>query len=228
MYRSTVVFLSRAAVLALALVGSACDNGPGTPTIPTPVLVTETFTGTVTLNGAINHGFSVIDRGSNDRGNHRDRSGRLIYRLSDGNVERRRVHGGPLERGRHLGERAERRHPVAGEPVRPGCTTRTASWSTRPSPTRSRSSIPDRSLVSPAEAGLDCRQSRPVLTSRMPAQPDLIYSSITSSSLRLGRRRPTPRLDERMKCTRYCTSSQPSVESRSICASARLVFECRR
>ena len=63
MYRSTVVFLSRAAVLALALVGSACDNGPGTPTIPTPVLVTETFTGTVTLNGAINHAFSVSGPG---------------------------------------------------------------------------------------------------------------------------------------------------------------------
>ena len=63
MYRSSVAFLSRAAVLALALVGSACDNGPETPTIPTPVLVTETFTGTVTLNGGINHGFSVSGPG---------------------------------------------------------------------------------------------------------------------------------------------------------------------
>ena len=58
----------RAALLALALVGSACDNGPGTPTIPTPVLVTETFTGTMTLNGAINHAFSVSGRRSNDSG----------------------------------------------------------------------------------------------------------------------------------------------------------------
>ena len=54
------------------------------------------------------------------------------------------------------------------------------------------------------------------------------YSSTTSSSRRLGRRRPTPRLDVRMKSTRYCTSSQCSDGSRSICASARLVFECSR
>ena len=63
MYRSTLVFLSRVALLALALVGTACDNGPGNPTIPTPVLVTETFTGTVTLNGAINHSFGVSGPG---------------------------------------------------------------------------------------------------------------------------------------------------------------------
>ena len=63
MYRSTVVFLSRAAVLALALVGSACDNGPGTPTVPNPILVTETFTGTITLNGGVNHSFNASTAG---------------------------------------------------------------------------------------------------------------------------------------------------------------------
>jgi hypothetical protein len=63
MYRPTVKFVSGAAVLALALIGSACDNGPATPTLPDPVLVTETFTGTVTLNGAINHGFEVSGPG---------------------------------------------------------------------------------------------------------------------------------------------------------------------
>jgi hypothetical protein len=62
--RSTVVFLSRAALLCLALIGTACDNGPGTPTIPTPVLVTETFTGTVTLNGAITHNFIASGSGT--------------------------------------------------------------------------------------------------------------------------------------------------------------------
>ncbi len=62
MRRSSVLFLSRAALLALALVGSACDNGPET-TIPTPVLVTEEFTGTVTLNGAVSHGFNVLTAG---------------------------------------------------------------------------------------------------------------------------------------------------------------------
>jgi ABC-type transport system substrate-binding protein len=63
MRRSSVLFLSRAALLALALVGSACDNGPDASTAPTPVLVTETFTGTVTLNGAVSHGFTVSTGG---------------------------------------------------------------------------------------------------------------------------------------------------------------------
>ncbi len=62
MRRSSVLFLSRAALVALALVGSACDNGD-TPTVPTPVIVTETFTGTVELNGAISHGFNVSSAG---------------------------------------------------------------------------------------------------------------------------------------------------------------------
>ena len=62
MRRSSVLFLSRAALLALALLGSACDNGD-TPTIPTPVIVTETFTGTVELNGAVSHGFNVSTAG---------------------------------------------------------------------------------------------------------------------------------------------------------------------
>ena len=62
MRRSSVLFLSRAALLALALLGSACDNGD-TPTVPTPVIVTETFTGTVQLNGAVSHGFNVSSSG---------------------------------------------------------------------------------------------------------------------------------------------------------------------
>jgi hypothetical protein len=57
------VFLPRAALLALALFGAACDNGDLDVTVPTPVLVTENFTGTVTLNGAISHGFNVSTAG---------------------------------------------------------------------------------------------------------------------------------------------------------------------
>jgi hypothetical protein len=64
MRRSTVVFLSRAALLTLALVGTACDNGPEIGPTPTPVLVTETFTGTVTLNGAISHNFNASTAGT--------------------------------------------------------------------------------------------------------------------------------------------------------------------
>jgi hypothetical protein len=64
MRRSTVVFSCRAALVALALVGAACDNGPGITPTPTPPLVTETFTGTVTLNGAISHGFNVSTAGT--------------------------------------------------------------------------------------------------------------------------------------------------------------------
>ena len=64
MRRSSVVFLSRAALLALALFGAACDNGDLDVTIPTPTLVTETFTGTVTLNGAVSHGFTAQSAGT--------------------------------------------------------------------------------------------------------------------------------------------------------------------
>src|SRR5512134_3835573 len=64
MRRSSVVFLSRAALLALALFGAACDNGEDGITVPTPNLVTETFTGTVTLNGAVSHGFTVLTAGT--------------------------------------------------------------------------------------------------------------------------------------------------------------------
>jgi hypothetical protein len=64
MFRTTVVCVSRAALVSLALFAAACDNGPS-PTLPTPpVLVTEVFTGTVTLNGGVNHGFSVSAAGT--------------------------------------------------------------------------------------------------------------------------------------------------------------------
>jgi len=56
--------VSRAALLALALVGAACDNGEDGITVPTPTLVTEEFTGTVTLNGAVSHGFNVSSSGT--------------------------------------------------------------------------------------------------------------------------------------------------------------------
>jgi len=63
MFRSTVVFLSRASLVALALFAAACDNGPDLTPGPTPVPVTETFTGTITLNGAITHPFEASRAG---------------------------------------------------------------------------------------------------------------------------------------------------------------------
>jgi hypothetical protein len=59
MRRSSVMFLSRAALLALVFVGSACDNGPDNPVLPTPDPITETFTGTITLNGSVTHPFTT-------------------------------------------------------------------------------------------------------------------------------------------------------------------------
>jgi hypothetical protein len=64
MFRSTALFLSRAALLTLGLFAAACDNGPDITPDPTPVLVTETFTGTITLNGAQSHGFDVARAGT--------------------------------------------------------------------------------------------------------------------------------------------------------------------
>jgi hypothetical protein len=48
-----------------ALWVGACDNGPSTlPTPPTTPTVTETFNGTVNLNGAVVHNFSTQGAGS--------------------------------------------------------------------------------------------------------------------------------------------------------------------
>jgi hypothetical protein len=61
MSRSFVVFV---ALLAVTIGSSACDNGP-TPTLPTPgPTVTDTFTGTVNLNGSITHSFSTGSAGT--------------------------------------------------------------------------------------------------------------------------------------------------------------------
>jgi hypothetical protein len=61
MSRSFVVFV---ALLAAAVCSSACDNGP-TITTPTPgPTVTDTFTGTVRLNGSVTHSFSTTSAGA--------------------------------------------------------------------------------------------------------------------------------------------------------------------
>ena len=62
MRRSPVVL---ACVLAATMAAWGCDNGPdSTPTTPTGPQVTETFTGTVTLNGSITHSFSATSGGA--------------------------------------------------------------------------------------------------------------------------------------------------------------------
>ena len=54
-----------ALVLAIGLSASACDSDdPVGPTEEAPVAVTETFTGTVTLNGAVRHEFITQRAGS--------------------------------------------------------------------------------------------------------------------------------------------------------------------
>jgi hypothetical protein len=52
-------------LLAAALVAGGCDNGPDTtrPTPPAPT-VTETFSGTLNLNGALTHSFNAQAGGS--------------------------------------------------------------------------------------------------------------------------------------------------------------------
>jgi hypothetical protein len=63
MRRATFLPLTLVAVLALA--GAGCDSGettPTTPTTPSPT-VTETFAGTVTLNGAATFTFNTNQSG---------------------------------------------------------------------------------------------------------------------------------------------------------------------
>jgi hypothetical protein len=62
MRRSLVVF---ACFLAATIAVAGCDNGPDTaPTPPTGQLVTETFTGTVNLNGSVTHSFVTTAGGA--------------------------------------------------------------------------------------------------------------------------------------------------------------------
>jgi hypothetical protein len=62
MRRSLVVL---AWFLAVTIVVAGCDNGPDTaPTPPSGELVTETFTGTVNLNGSITHPFTTTAAGA--------------------------------------------------------------------------------------------------------------------------------------------------------------------
>jgi hypothetical protein len=49
---------------AAALLAAGCDNGPTAPTPPTVNPITETFTGTINLNGATTHPFSQNAAGS--------------------------------------------------------------------------------------------------------------------------------------------------------------------
>jgi hypothetical protein len=51
--------------LAAALLAAGCDNGPDTaPTPPTVNPVTETFSGTINLNGATTHAFTQTAAGT--------------------------------------------------------------------------------------------------------------------------------------------------------------------
>jgi hypothetical protein len=56
-HRSFRRWLPAILVSALAVAAGCGDDTPDTPTIPTPVLVTETFSGTITPNGAATHTF---------------------------------------------------------------------------------------------------------------------------------------------------------------------------
>jgi hypothetical protein len=52
-------------LLSLALGASACGSDVvTTPTTPTPTTVTETFSGTLTQNGGVTHGFTAATAGT--------------------------------------------------------------------------------------------------------------------------------------------------------------------
>lgn len=57
--------LTLAGLVALALTAGACGNSTTTtPTTPTPTSVTDTFSGTLTKNGASSYAFSVSAAGT--------------------------------------------------------------------------------------------------------------------------------------------------------------------
>jgi hypothetical protein len=60
--RRSIVALT--AVLLATVGAAACDNGPE-PTTPTPgPTITDTFTGTLTLNGSVTHSFTQSEAGN--------------------------------------------------------------------------------------------------------------------------------------------------------------------
>lgn len=55
----------RSASLTLAVLAMfGCGDSVDTPTLPTPDPITETFTGTLTVNGAVTHPFTATTAGS--------------------------------------------------------------------------------------------------------------------------------------------------------------------
>jgi hypothetical protein len=50
--------------LVAAASSTACGNDPAPVTAPTPVAVTETFSGTLTVNGGLTHPFIIQQTGS--------------------------------------------------------------------------------------------------------------------------------------------------------------------
>jgi hypothetical protein len=62
-YFATSFFISFLAATTLTGCGSS-DEPTDLPTTPTPVAVTETFSGTLTVNGAQNHSFGVERAGT--------------------------------------------------------------------------------------------------------------------------------------------------------------------
>jgi hypothetical protein len=62
MVRQAYAALALAAILVLA--GCGDDSNSNTPTGPTPVAVTETFSGTLNPNGGITHPFAVQQTGT--------------------------------------------------------------------------------------------------------------------------------------------------------------------
>src|SRR5574339_516649 len=63
---SMLRFRTFGALLLLAPLAAGCgdDNSTNTPTAPTPVAVTETFSGTLTPNGGVTHEFVVQQAGT--------------------------------------------------------------------------------------------------------------------------------------------------------------------
>lgn len=63
--RRVILTIVPLACVVLAAISTACSsNTPTTPTIPTPVTVTDTFSGPLTQNGGATHSFSTAVSGN--------------------------------------------------------------------------------------------------------------------------------------------------------------------
>ena len=141
-------------LLPLLVAGCGDDDPPETPTAPTIPTVTDTFTGTLTRNGATSHPFlvtSIVGGSVTATLKAVTPNAETVVGLTLGTWNGVGVPGGDLERPRHRPDHAPR--PGHLDQRRCACGSTTSARSRIRRTTNSKSSIPERPLAAAAPRG---------------------------------------------------------------------------